>query len=60
MASRSAPEKPMRRNKGLTIIQLMLILLVLGIVAKVAIDFMMDKRCEDDPALQWCADRKNG
>lgn len=48
----------MKRARGLTIVQLMLVLLVLGIVGWFAVDAIIEKRCEDHPAKPLCADRK--
>lgn len=48
----------MRKMKGLSIIQLMLILLLAGIVAKLAIELLIRKRCEDRPAIPLCAERQ--
>lgn len=43
--------------KGFTIVQLMLVLLIVGIVVKVAVDLLIDKRCKSNPAIQLCANR---
>jgi Tfp pilus assembly protein PilE len=48
----------MNRMKGLTIIQLMVVLLIAGIVTKIAVAFLIDKRCENSASTQLCADRK--
>jgi competence protein ComGC len=47
----------MKRVKGLTIIQMMLILLIAGILGSVVVNLIIDKRCEADPAKQLCIDR---
>ncbi|WP_324103339.1 hypothetical protein [Noviherbaspirillum sp.] len=44
--------------KGLTIIQLMLLLFIAGIAATVLIDFLVGMRCEGNPTLKLCVDRK--
>jgi Tfp pilus assembly protein PilW len=49
----------MKRMKGLTIVQLMVVLLLAGLVAKIVIEVLIDKRCESDPSTQLCADRKD-
>lgn len=49
----------MKRMKGLTIVQLMVVLLVAGLVAKIVIELLIDKRCESNPSIQLCADRKD-
>lgn len=47
----------MKQAKGLTIIQLMIVLLVLGIVASIVVDAVIDKRCEAYPRIELCTDR---
>jgi hypothetical protein len=44
--------------RGLTIIQTMLILLVVGIVGSVVLNYLVDKRCTKNPSLEMCATRK--
>lgn len=44
-------------QKGLTIIQLMLILLVAGLVGSYAVDFLIAKRCEAAPEKAMCEER---
>ena len=46
------------KMRGLTIIQTMVILLVVGIVGSVLADYFIDKRCEAEPSLQMCAKRQ--
>jgi hypothetical protein len=41
--------------KGLTIVQLMVIIAVVGIIAKIVVEVVIDKRCQDHPSLQLCA-----
>ena len=47
------------RQKGLTIIQLMLILLVVGLVGSYVVERLIDKRCESAPSQSLCEDRSN-
>jgi hypothetical protein len=46
----------MKRMRGLTIVQLMLILLIAGLIGKVVIDLLVEKRCADQPASALCRD----
>jgi competence protein ComGC len=48
----------MKRSKGFTIVQTMIILLIAGIVAWLVVNIIIDKRCESDPAKPICVDRK--
>lgn len=48
----------MRKAKGLTIVQLMVVLLIAGIVGWFVVDIIIDMRCEADPSKALCADRK--
>jgi competence protein ComGC len=48
----------MRQAKGITIVQLMVVLLIVGIVGLFVVEFIIDKRCEADPSKPLCADRK--
>jgi hypothetical protein len=48
----------MKRMKGLTIVQLMVVLLLAGIIAKIAVDILIGWRCDSNPSIQLCADRK--
>jgi hypothetical protein len=48
----------MKRNKGLTIVQLMFYLLVAGIAGHFIVDFIIEKRCEADSTSTLCANRK--
>lgn len=45
----------MNRNQGWTIIQVMLVLLIAGFVLAFAADYLVDRRCAEDPARQICA-----
>jgi hypothetical protein len=44
--------------KGLSLIQLMVLLAVLGVVGYFLISYVIDKRCEADPQRTMCVDRK--
>lgn len=46
------------KMRGLTIIKTMLILLVVGIVGSVVLNYLVDKRCSKEPSLEMCASRK--
>lgn len=46
------------KMRGLTIIQTMLILLVVGLVGSVVLNYLVDKRCAESPSLEMCASRK--
>lgn len=43
---------------GLTIVQTMLILLVVGIAGSLLVNYIIDKRCEAEPALKMCVNRQ--
>jgi hypothetical protein len=47
----------MQHQKGLTIIQLMLILLIAGLVGSYVIDILIEKRCESSPNKTLCEAR---
>lgn len=44
-----------RKMKGLTIIQTMVILLVVGLAGFYLVRYLADKRCESDPKREACA-----
>jgi hypothetical protein len=46
------------RMAGLTIIQLMVMLLIAGIAGALVVEFIIDKRCEDNPPVKLCMERK--
>ncbi|TCS37520.1 hypothetical protein EDC30_104324 [Paucimonas lemoignei] len=46
------------KMRGLTIITTMVILLVVGIVGSVVVNYFIDKRCAQEPSLEMCASRK--
>ncbi|HYD59854.1 MAG TPA: type II secretion system protein [Noviherbaspirillum sp.] len=54
-------EVDMKRRKhserGWTIVQIMTALLIAGIVAAIAVEVVIDMRCEADPARSICAGR---
>ncbi len=52
-------KKRMHASRGWTIVQIMTALLVAGIVAAVAVEVVIDLRCEADPARQICAGRSS-
>ena len=45
----------MKKQNGLTIIQLMVVLLVAGIAGSLAVNAIIDYRCKSDPAASICA-----
>lgn len=47
-----------RKMRGLTIVQTMVILAIIGIVGSLLANYIIDKRCEADPAREICADRQ--
>ncbi len=49
---------PLRRMQGLTIIQTMVILLIAGIAGLFLVNYLIDKRCEENPAAEMCDSRK--
>ncbi len=49
----------MKRQAGLTIIKLMVLLLIAGIVGSFTIDALRRHLCLSDPAAQMCTDTKN-
>jgi uncharacterized protein YneF (UPF0154 family) len=48
----------MKKENGLTIVQLMVLLLIAGVVGSFLVEFIIDKRCEDNPSTALCANRK--
>jgi hypothetical protein len=48
------------RARGLTIIQLMVILLFAGIAATVVVRLLIDKRCASEPQAKICLNRASG
>ena len=48
----------MRNNRGWTIIQTMIALLIAGLAGAVIVDVVIDKRCEADPSRPLCTDRQ--
>jgi hypothetical protein len=47
----------MKNEKGLTIIQLMFLLLAVGIVGALFVDLLIDKRCEGGTSSKLCLNR---
>jgi hypothetical protein len=47
-------ENALKKQQGLTIIQLMTVLLVAGIVGYFVIQKVIDYRCKDDPTASLC------
>lgn len=50
------PPRP-KRMAGMTIIRLMVMLGIIGIVATVVVDLVIDKRCKEEPSAMLCKDR---
>lgn len=48
----------MRRESGLTIIQLMVVLLIAGAVGKFAVEFIIARRCDNAAASSLCSNGK--
>jgi hypothetical protein len=48
----------MKRQQGLTIIQIMVLLLIAGVVGSVIVNYIIDERCESDPSRTICAKKK--
>jgi Tfp pilus assembly major pilin PilA len=44
-----------KRQKGLTIIQLMVLLLIAGIAGSVLLKIVIEHRCQSDPSTPLCA-----
>jgi Tfp pilus assembly protein PilE len=49
----------MKKQTGLTIIKLMVLLLVAGIVGSFAINALIKHRCLSDPAAHMCAEKSS-
>ena len=47
----------MNRNTGWTIVQTMLAVLVAGIVLALVTEYLIDRRCVEEPAREMCAKR---
>jgi Tfp pilus assembly protein PilE len=56
MTSRSDERKlpGKRRVAGMTIIKLMVLLGIVGIIATVVVDLVIEKRCRDEPTAMLC------
>jgi Tfp pilus assembly protein PilE len=48
-----------KKQNGLTIIQLMVLLLVAGIIGSIAVSTIIDYRCKSDPTASICAKNQN-
>ena len=46
-----------RRQDGMTIVKLMILLGVIGVIATVIVNLIIDERCEEEPAAMLCKDR---
>ena len=49
----------MKKQAGLTIIKLMVLLLIAGIAGSLAINALIKHRCLTDPAAQMCAGKSS-
>lgn len=47
-----------RKMRGVTIVQTMVILAIIGIVGSLLANYILDKRCEAEPTREICADRR--
>ena len=45
------------RQSGLTLIQLMVIFLIVGVIGSTIANYVVDKRCEAQPTASMCQDR---
>lgn len=48
----------MKSQQGLTIVQTMIILFIVGIVGWFIVDHLVDERCEGDSTSALCVERK--
>lgn len=48
----------MKKMRGLTIVQTMVILAIIGIVGSLLVNYIIDKRCEAEPTRDICANNK--
>ncbi|WP_158592270.1 hypothetical protein [Noviherbaspirillum sedimenti] len=53
-----AQHHTLKKMRGITIVQTMLILMVIGIVGSLLVNFIIDKRCEAEPSREICTDRR--
>jgi hypothetical protein len=49
--------KQFNAMRGMTIVQVMVMLLVLGLALSVAVNKFIDLRCKEDPARKLCQNR---
>lgn len=54
----SFPPRSYFAMTGMTLIQIMMLLLVLGIVGYFIVDVIIDKRCAEQPQRPMCIERK--
>lgn len=47
-----------KKMRGLTIIQTMVILAIIGIAGSLLANYILDKRCEAEPTREICAKRQ--
>lgn len=47
----------MRKNGGMTIVQMMVVIGLLGLVLYFAVNTLIDARCEDAPNKEMCQNR---
>lgn len=47
-----------KKMRGLTIIQTMVILAIIGIAGSLLANYFLDKRCEAEPTREICAKRQ--
>lgn len=52
--------KAAKASKGMTIIQVMILVLIAGIVGAVVVDVVIDKRCDGGVASELCKNRRSG
>ena len=45
------------RQSGLTLIQVMVIFLIVGVIGSTVANYMVDKHCEAEPTASVCKDR---
>lgn len=48
----------MKRQQGLTIIQIMALLLIAGVLGSVIVKYLIEDRCESDPSRTVCTKNK--
>lgn len=53
-----AQDRSTRKMRGITIVQTMAILAIIGIAGSLLVHYIIDKRCEAEPTREICADNK--